>query len=110
MTIYIDPLVNWGWVLRGREVESCHMFTDSVDLSELHHMALAIGMKRAWFQNKSTPHYDLVASRRIKAIELGAVELDRDQAVAIWRARRGAAVISAEGISSRQELPTEKGS
>jgi hypothetical protein len=42
---------------------------------ELHEMAQAIGMKRAWYQDHTiVPHYDLVPTRRRKAIELGAVE------------------------------------
>ena len=89
MTVYVDDLVEWGWVLRGRKVASCHMFTDSLDLQELHAMAQAIGMKRAWFQDKAAaPHYDLSASRREKAVTLGATPLNRRESVAVWRARR----------------------
>lgn len=91
MAIYVDHLESWGWQLRGRTVKSCHLFTDELDLAALHRMAADIGMKRAWFQDKPiAPHYDLVASRRAHAIELGAVEVDRHQAVAIWRLRRQA--------------------
>lgn len=51
----------------------CHMWADS--LEELHEMADKVGMKRAWFQNKeSLPHYDLVPSRRARAIKHGAIE------------------------------------
>lgn len=89
MTIYVDALMDWGWVLRGRRVDSCHMFTDCVSLDELHAMALRIGLRLAWFQSsKSAPHYDLTASRRTAAITLGAVEVDRRTAAAIWRNRR----------------------
>ncbi len=89
MAIYVDRLEPWGWVMRGRKVESCHMFTDEADLAALHAMAAAIGMKRAWFQDKrAAPHYDLVASRRIMAVALGAIEVDRHQASAIWKGRR----------------------
>lgn len=89
MTVYVDPLEDFGWVLRGRRVQSCHMFTDTVELDELHRVALAIGMKLSWFQDKkSCPHYDLTPSRRAAAIAAGAVEMDRRGAVAIWRARR----------------------
>jgi hypothetical protein len=78
MTVYVDALRNWGWKLRGRPVESCHMLADTE--AELHTMAYAIGMKRAWFQappKTSFPHYDLTASRRERARQLGAVEVDR---------------------------------
>jgi len=89
MTVYVDPLGNFGWKLRGRATTNCHMFTDTEDLSELHKVAAKIGMKLAWFQNsKSAPHYDLTPNRRAAAIRAGAVEVDREKAVSIWQARR----------------------
>lgn len=93
MTIYVDSLRAWGWMLRGREVRSCHMFTDATDLSELHEMAEKIGMRRAWFQpHRIAPHYDLTAPRRAAAVALGAIEVNRREASAIWRMRRGRSV------------------
>ncbi len=88
MTVYVDPLFGWGWKLRGHTVDSCHLFSDQVDLAELHDLARQIGMRRAWFQDGSTPHYDLTPSRRAQAVALGAVEVDHRQAVSIWKARR----------------------
>lgn len=89
MAIYVDNLENWGWVLRGKRVASCHMFTDEIDLTALHKMAQDIGMKLSWFQDKQTaPHYDLVQSRRELAISLGAIEVGRREAATIWKARR----------------------
>ncbi len=91
MTVYVDQLEAWGWKIRGRAVDSCHMLTDTVDLTELHAMAAKIGMRRSWFQDKpSSPHYDLVASRRAAAVLLGAVEVDRRGMVAAMNARRAA--------------------
>ncbi len=81
MSVYVDPLMNHGWRLGP----SCHMWADTSD--ELHAMATRIGMKRAWFQCKPKPngrvfpHYDLVGSRRAKAVTFGAIEMDRRQAV-----------------------------
>lgn len=70
MAIYVDRLENWGWKLRGRVVMSCHMFTDSLDLEELHQFAERIGMQRAWFQpHRVAPHYDLTPSRRTEAVQ-----------------------------------------
>lgn len=89
MSVYVDPLVDFGWVLRDRQVKSCHMFADTLD--ELHEMAARIGMKRSWLQPSppaSIDHYDLVASRREAAIAAGAVELDRRAAVEWRRAQR----------------------
>lgn len=92
VAIYVDALASWGWKMRGREVRSCHMFTDSLDLEELHVFAERIGMLRAWFQSDSkvAPHYDLTASRRAAAVLLGAIEVGRREASGIWRARREA--------------------
>lgn len=84
MTVYVDVLMNHGWKLRGNPTKNCHMFTDG-DIEELHEMAEAIGMKRSWFQDKRIKHYDLHARRRQKAVELGAVEVSRREAVKIWR-------------------------
>lgn len=89
MTIYVDALTDWGWKLRGHKVKSCHMFTDTVDLTELHETAKNIGMKREWFQeHKVAPHYDLTTSRRELAVSLGAIELGRKESSAIWKQRR----------------------
>lgn len=79
MSVYVDWLMHHGWKLRGHTVKSCHMFADT--LEELHAMADAIGMKRSWFQDERAAHYDLTASKRKRAVELGAVELTRDS----WR-------------------------
>jgi hypothetical protein len=69
--VYVDELMTWGvW----RYGESCHMTCS--DLGTLHRFAERLGLKRAWFQNHVRPelaHYDLTASKRRKALELGAV-------------------------------------
>lgn len=67
------------------------MFTDEIDLQQLHQMASNIGMKRAWFQeHRIAPHYDLTPRRRAVAISLGAIEVDRRTASIIWAIRREA--------------------
>ena len=80
MSVYVDEL----FVAVAKESEArrvgarsghqwCHLWTDG-DLEELHAFAARIGMRRAWFQNHALlPHYDLVPSRRTKAIALGAI-------------------------------------
>lgn len=83
--IYVDALINWGWRLGP----SCHLVADS--LEELHAFAARLGMRRSWFQDDpKLPHYDLTVKRRARAVELGAVELDRREMVAKMRALRAA--------------------
>lgn len=82
--IFIDPLCNNGWVLRGHTTPNCHMFTIG-DIEYLHNFAKIIGMKRSWFQNKTIPHYDLTDSRRLVAVSNGAQQVDRREAVRLWK-------------------------
>lgn len=72
MPVYVDPLINYGWKLGP----SCHLTADTLD--ELHDFAInKCGMKRSWFQmsKDEVPHYDLVKSRRDKAVKAGAIEI-----------------------------------
>lgn len=82
MSVYVDKLRDWGW----NHGPSCHLIADT--LPELHDFANRLGLKRSWFQPKSHPHYDLVASKRARAVQLGAVELDRQSLVAKIRETR----------------------
>lgn len=61
----------WRWK------ESCHLLTDDGDMEALHEFAIEkLGLKRSWFhERKKLSHYDLVESKRIKAILLGAREV-----------------------------------
>lgn len=81
MPVYIDDARN-----RFGRMVMCHMLADT--LEELHAMAEAIGMKRAWFQPKSFPHYDVSVSRRKVAVELGAVEMTQREIVGVIRRLR----------------------
>lgn len=78
MAVYVDKARN-----AYRNMIMCHMLADT--LTELHSMADRIGMRREWFQDGSTPHYDLSIERRRRALSLGAVEIDRREVVAIMR-------------------------
>jgi hypothetical protein len=74
--IYVDPLRDNGWKLRGHRTLNCHLFADSPE--ELHEFAARLGMKRAWFQDdRRLPHYDLTPARRQEAVRLGAMEMTR---------------------------------
>lgn len=63
-----------------------HLMADSVE--ELHEFADKIGLKRSWFQPNSAPHYDVTAYYRQKAVQAGAVELDRVGIVTLCRMYR----------------------
>lgn len=75
MTIYVDPIrqhPSGPW---------CHMATDD-DLDELHEVAAQIGLKRSWFQDHPDhPHYDLRPSKRVLAVQAGAVEVNQYELV-----------------------------
>ncbi|NUP08370.1 MAG: DUF4031 domain-containing protein [Polyangiaceae bacterium] len=89
MTVYVDEFRIWhppgAKVPRCFRAGSCHLTADTLD--ELHAMATKVGMRRAWFQEQSMPHYDLTEKRREAAIAAGAVFVPgREQA----RKRRAA--------------------
>jgi len=82
MSVYVDTARNKFYRYR-----MSHMLADS--LEELHAMAEKLGLRRSWFQPKSSPHYDLCQSKRARAVELGAIEVDRRQVVEIIKRLRG---------------------
>lgn len=59
----------------GRRLKLSHMIADTP--AELHAMAARLGLRPAWFQSSSFPHYDVAIGKRTQAIELGAVAVDR---------------------------------
>lgn len=92
MTVYVDELRQWPTNIRCFKAGSCHLTADTVE--ELHVFAKRIGMRRSWFQPKSSPHYDLTPSRRERAIALGAVFVPaKEQARKRLKAKREAAAI-----------------
>jgi hypothetical protein len=98
MSVYVDCERN-GF---GRMI-MCHMFADT--LAELHEMAVAIGMDRAWFQPLSFPHYDVSLSRRAVAIQKGAVEVDRRKGYLIRQRIREAGWSEADLAEIRAAIP-----
>lgn len=61
--------MDFGWH-RG---PSCHLIADSVE--ELVAFAEEIGLRREWFQPRSSPHFDLTSVGREAAIKNGAIPL-----------------------------------
>jgi hypothetical protein len=102
VTLYVDPLQRHHWILRGRPIPNCHLFTDG-ELEDLHRFAELIGMKRAWFQDHwRIPHYDLTPARRDRAIAAGAVALTRREAVEIWHRIRDAQAIEVRSLDAAE--------
>lgn len=110
MTVYVDDSgiranVHDGETGRNYNTRWCHLFCDG-DLDELHRFAAGIGMRRSWFQGQPEhryPHYDVVPSRRARAVAAGAVEVTWRESLPIlkaafppeqYRALRGAAKAS----------------
>ena len=76
MTVYVDSTKTpYGRMLMS------HMVADSLD--ELHTMAFKIGLRRKWFQDVRLPHYDVSQSKKLLAINLGAVEISSKELIAI---------------------------
>jgi hypothetical protein len=74
LSVYVDAPI-WGL---GR-MKMSHMIADTPD--ELHAMADLLGLDRAWFQHPpraSFWHYDVSQTKRKAAIQLGAIECDRN--------------------------------
>ena len=91
MSCYVDPLIDYGWRMRGQIIPSCHLFTDG-DIQELHDLAAQLGLSEKDLQisQSELPHYDLVFNLRKMAIERGAISVTFRQAVEIWKTARKA--------------------
>jgi len=95
VSVFVDPLMNHGWCFRGKHIESCHMFSDLPGRDGLMDVILVgqrIGLKPAWvhLRHGPIPHFDINSPKRERAVEVGAIEVTRREAVNIWRALRGA--------------------
>ncbi len=86
MSIYVDEPQTYDTKLKYKTWS--HMTTDG-SIEELHVIALKIGLKRTWFQDKSIPHYDIVPSKRKLAIELGAIPVTTIELIRIHRNKQG---------------------
>jgi hypothetical protein len=99
--VMVDELRPWPTTIRCFREGSCHL-TVQGSLETLHQFAAKIGLQRDWFQPKSTPHYDLTASKRKKALAAGAIFIPgREQAKARIRARE-------EALAQQREQETKE--
>lgn len=67
MSVFVDDMR----APLGR-MKMCHMIADTE--SELHDMAIQIGIARKWYQGD---HYDICLSKRRQAVAAGAIEISR---------------------------------
>ena len=80
--VYVDKITEYPPEIMDAQTRRCgtkwsHLWCDPGKEEELHALARQIGMSRSWFQpKKGFSHYDLVPSRRTRAIAAGAVETD----------------------------------
>lgn len=74
--IYVDNAFQYGDWKRGRMDWSGGGHMLSNDLEELHAFARRIGLRRAWFQDHTFPHYDLTRGRWQQALAEGATPIE----------------------------------
>lgn len=89
--IVLDAPANY--LFRGRRTRASHLISTEPGLAgrrELLAFAVMIGMKREWLQRPGTEfeHFDLLNSRIERALDAGAVKVDRRRVVDIVRAKR----------------------
>lgn len=85
MPVMVDEAI-FTW--RGKKW--CHLFCE--DEVTLHEFARRLGLLRGWFQKPpkaSWKHYDITAGKRQKAIDLGAVAVDKYEALIVSRRMQG---------------------
>ncbi|HWE79459.1 MAG TPA: DUF4031 domain-containing protein [Pseudolabrys sp.] len=90
MAAYVDEAI---WAKHGRKW--CHLIADDID--ELHRFARKLGLHRSSYQGPpktASPHYDLTAYERGRAIAYGARRCDRTAVVIIVRELRRQAALS----------------
>lgn len=87
MSVYVDDLKPCLKSRKWPYGKACHLVADSI--KELAAFSILMGLKNEWFQNKvDLPHFDLTEGMRLKAISLGAIEIDDHQLVAMARNNR----------------------
>ena len=63
-----------------------HMASDS--LAELHDIAEKLGVRKHFQNKKGKPHYDICQSNKLKAIQLGAVEVSDKEIIKMFRSSK----------------------
>lgn len=81
--LYVDRLRNNGMIVRGRQIRTCHLWSDK-GRDELLQFAESLGMPRSWLHDGSILHFDLVRKLRGQAVLHGAVGLGDHAAAVSW--------------------------
>ncbi len=109
MSVYVDPMEHSGFKAEGVPVMTCHLFADND--GPLHELARRIGVKESWFHHpKSEMHlgyYELTGKTRTRAIELGAVEVDKAVLAAIAKRHRSAMGKTVQDLQKAYSLKVE---
>jgi len=71
--IMVDEVRVWPHARPPFHKGSAHLTTSGADLHELHIFAERIGLSREWFQEQSSPHYDVTPAKRETALRAGAI-------------------------------------
>ena len=81
--IYIDSMN-----AKYRRMTMCHMLADSEE--ELLDMAKKIGVNTKWIQYPGTYkcHFDICNSKKVKALELGAIEITYSELKQLLRRKK----------------------
>lgn len=84
MAVYVD-----SEFIQYKRMKMCHMIADTEE--ELEDIAIKLGLNLSWWQYKGTPksHFDVSKSVREKALQLGAIIIDRKELVEILKKKRG---------------------
>jgi len=86
MAVYVDRLRLVAPTDAWPFSTAAHLVADSVD--ELHAFAKRLGLRRSWYQARSSPHYDVTANKHALALRIGAKLVDRRELVALVQRNR----------------------
>jgi hypothetical protein len=81
--VFVDALRFTRARSKNPKTVYCHLI--STDLTALHALAEQLGISRAQYDGKITPHYALSAVQRTKAVAAGAVEASRREVMGITK-------------------------
>ncbi len=91
MTVYVDDMLRAATVRNGDHTVRglwSHLLADTK--SELLDFADHLGLSHTWIQKPDSPleHFDITAGKRLRAIDLGAVQISSAEVGHLTRAKR----------------------